>query len=217
MTESRRHDRIIGRIGVACRFIDALLVSGGRFAFVAIATTLLVLLGDGSSGLGAQTPKEPPLRHSPVASIDVGDGWLDVRFPMIPLSELGCRGADSISLTWGAFQNFADTPLAHDHSMALIAWFRLPSAPDLTESLLDSGLARAEFQIFKRFSRFGPREEGPPVRNAWLVRDGDHIRLRVENDSVVAAFMKPRANWGVVHWCQRDVAHGFVTVPIDRH
>jgi hypothetical protein len=40
----------------------------------------------------------------------------------------------------------------------------------------------------------------------------------VDNDSVVAAFMKPRAHWGAVQWCQRDdAAHAIIAVPIDRH
>jgi hypothetical protein len=182
-----------------------------------VAATILVLVHGGSRSLDAQTADRwPP--HSPIASIEVGDGVLDVRFPPIPLSDLGCRDGsptDSVHFAWGTFQNFADAQPPHGHNMAITAWFRLPGAPPLTEARLDSALARARIELFE-LPR-GTSEQAPPMRNAWVRREGDRIHLRVENDSVVAAFMTARADWGAVQWCASDATGGIIAVPIDRH
>ena len=188
---------------------------------IVVAASILLLAHGGPRSVDAQTMGKRLPPRSAVASIAVGDGWLDVRFPPLALSELGCRGSspgDTIQFTWGVFQNFADAQPPHGHNMTLIAWFRLPSAPPLTEAHLDSALALAKFELFEHPRAFAPDERELKMRNAWVRREGDRIHLRVENDSVVAAFMRPRADRGILQWCQRDDAeHAIVAVPIDRH
>jgi hypothetical protein len=99
--------------------------------------------------------------------------------------------------------------------MSVLATFRLRGGTPLTETRLDSALARAEFKVSENPQGAG-RWEHPPVRNAWVRREGERVHLRVEDDSAVAAFLQPKSDWGAVVWCQRDAAHGIIVVPIDR-
>jgi len=121
---------------------------------IVVAALILLLAHGGPRSVDAQTMGKRLPPRSAVASIAVGDGWLDVRFPPLALSELGCRGwspGDTIQFTWGVFQNFADAQPPHGHNMTLIAWFRLPSAPPLTEAHLDSAPAKRRQAIAQKY------------------------------------------------------------------
>jgi hypothetical protein len=117
---------------------------------------------------------------------------------------------------WAVFRNFTDSHPPHGHNMYVQASFRLAGDVPLTVARLDSALLTAQISVFEN-AGYAPVKAAYSPAHAWVRRDGDHIRLHVEDESAISDILRAQDDKAGVTWCQRDAPHGIAVVPIEQH
>lgn len=155
--------------------------------------------------------------------VEAGRDWLEVRFPPAPLDSVGCDrvlttpdGRRRRLFQWHVAARFPDSRHPQNHFAAVYVDFLLPVAAELTAARLDSALAAQRPVVDEmRGEPPMPRDSTVPAR-AWVRREGDRVRLRMEGAQAVGAFMRTGADSADVGWCRLGEPERTARVPIRR-
>jgi hypothetical protein len=128
----------------------------------------------------------------------------------VPLDAVGCDrvlttpdGRRRRLFQWHVAAQFPDSRYPQNHLAAVYVDFLLPVAAELTAARLDSALAAQRPVVDElRGEPPMPRDSTVPTR-AWARREGDRVRLRVEGEPAVRAFLRTGADSADVGWCRR--------------
>lgn len=151
-------------------------------------------------------------------------------FPALEPDNVGCAAVDSLPpparrrYYWLATATYPDSHYPRNHFQQVALDFSLPPAVGPTRPRLDSVFAATRVQVAES-------EGEPPMtvrtvmpdrsrasiertvvagRSAWL------IRVVVEGDEAVRAFLSAGADSVSLSWCQRDQWLTFIAVPLER-
>ena len=192
-------------------------VAAGRAAVAAAACLLL-------GGCVAATPStDAGAPDAGGALVEAGRDWLEVRFPPVPLDSVGCDrvlttpdGRRRRLFQWHVAAPFPDSRYPRNHVAAVHVDFLLPVGAELTAARLDSALAAQRPVVDElRGDPPMPGDSTVPTR-AWARRDGDRVRLRVEGEAAVNAFLRTGADSADVGWCRLGAAERTARVAIRR-
>jgi hypothetical protein len=205
------------------RLIDSLKIQfGGR-------------VGTGfTSGVRDWRPfTDPVLRRAPFysvcaallqrqASVRVTDRRLEVVFPAIPLSKVGCGEIPAYirppvrQYSWSIQNQFSDSRVNNAHLMWINIGFQLPASTPLTRARIDSAFAAQRPTVHEGRGEppFNIAEFRPARTVVWW--DSTGVRVVIDDTVAVREFLRPGRDSVYLSWCQRDQPVSVTWRRIDR-
>jgi hypothetical protein len=162
-------------------------------------------------------------RLASAADAIVVNSMLDVLFPPLELKSLGCfygqpllDDGPSRRYVWSVVSRFVISAPGDDHFMRILVSFDLPKEVELTPARLDSALATLLIDVEENVAEplRTTRRIAPTRASATL--DSGRLKVHLEGEQAVQAFLSARSDSLSLGWCQRGGARPNITIPIER-